>query len=160
MSDPKAEGEASASTPKPAAPKALKQAEASAPPESGEFKGRSPLSTLDDSELFLLTYVRRTTRKNAWYYRDRCGVARGPAPIPIMRDAWVNGIIDQNTLVWGSGLMDFLPIKNVRSLTGQIRTPEGVFLTVPAVASRRQSVACSSFSLKYDLDVLCVLVAA
>jgi hypothetical protein len=38
----------------------------------------------------------------------------------------VAGVIDEDTLVWGHGLMDWLPIRNVRTLVPQIRTPEGV----------------------------------
>ena len=49
---------------------------------------------------------------------------RGPCTLPIMRDAWIHGIIDENTLVWGHGLMDWLPARNVRSLVPQIRTVE------------------------------------
>ena len=37
----------------------------------------------------------------------------------------VHGIIDENTLVWGQGLADWLPIRNVRTLVAQIRTMEG-----------------------------------
>ena len=36
----------------------------------------------------------------------------------------MNGIIDQDTLVWGQGLADWLPVKNVRTLVPQIRTVE------------------------------------
>jgi hypothetical protein len=36
----------------------------------------------------------------------------------------VNGIIDENTLVWGQGLADWLPVRNVRTLVPQIRTLE------------------------------------
>jgi hypothetical protein len=42
----------------------------------------------------------------------------------VLRECWVNGIIDQNTLVWGQGLADWLPVKNVRTLVPQIRTVE------------------------------------
>lgn len=79
----------------------------------------------DHNELLLNDYVKRATRKNVWFYRDRCGVNRGPAPLPILRDAWTHGLIDQNTLVYGQGMVDFLPIKNVRTLMGQIRTWDG-----------------------------------
>lgn len=85
----------------------------------------------DDNESFLINYVRNATKKNIWYYRDRCGVARGPAPLPTLKEAWTHGLIDEYTLVWGQGLVDFLPIRNVRTLTAQIRTPEGV----PALAT-------------------------
>jgi len=37
----------------------------------------------------------------------------------------VAGVIDEDTLVWGQGLMDWLPIRNVRTLVPQIRTREG-----------------------------------
>ena len=40
-------------------------------------------------------------------------------------DAQVHGVIDENTLIWGQGLMDWLPVRNVRTLVPQIRTPEG-----------------------------------
>lgn len=90
------------------------------------FKGRN--ITPDDNEAFLINYVRNATKKNIWYYRDRCGVARGPAPLPTLKEAWTHGLIDEYTLVWGQGLVDFLPIRNVRTLTAQIRTPEGALL--------------------------------
>lgn len=54
-------------------------------------------------------------------------VPRGPCTLPIMREAWVHGVIDQNTLVWGQGLADWLPIRNVKTLVPQIRTVEGGF---------------------------------
>jgi hypothetical protein len=104
---------------KPRKPRKAKKVEA--PFEPFKPQKRFP----DSNEAFLITYVRMATRKNLWYYRDRCGVARGPAPVPTLREAWVHGLIDQNTLVWGQGLIDFLPIKNVRTLVPQIRTPEG-----------------------------------
>jgi hypothetical protein len=37
----------------------------------------------------------------------------------------VAGVIDEDTLVWGHGLGDWLPIRNVRTLVPQIRTLEG-----------------------------------
>lgn len=37
----------------------------------------------------------------------------------------VHGVIDETTLVWGQGLQDWLPVRNVRTLVPQIRTPEG-----------------------------------
>mmetsp|Transcript_4424 Transcript_4424/g.12755 ORF Transcript_4424/g.12755 Transcript_4424/m.12755 type:complete len:175 (-) Transcript_4424:154-678(-) len=69
-------------------------------------------------------YVREATRHNMWYYRDRCNVARGPCGLPTLRDCWVHGVIDENTLVWGEGLIDWLPIRNVRTLVAQIRIVE------------------------------------
>lgn len=78
-----------------------------------------------DSMVFRDEWVNRHTRRSMWYYKDRMGVSRGPASIYTLRSCWKNGFIDQDTLIWGSGLMDFLPIKNVRTLVAQIRTPEG-----------------------------------
>lgn len=49
---------------------------------------------------------------------------RGPCTLPVLRECWVNGIIDENTLIWGQGLADWLPVKNVRTLVPQIRTVE------------------------------------
>lgn len=63
-------------------------------------------------------------QKNIWYYRDRMNVPRGPCDLPTLKECWVHGIIDDQTLVWGQGLVDFLPVRNVRTLIGQIRTPE------------------------------------
>ena len=38
--------------------------------------------------------------------------------------AWTNGLVDENTLVWGQGLLDWIPAKNVTTLVAQVRTPE------------------------------------
>jgi hypothetical protein len=43
----------------------------------------------------------------------------------VLKDCWVQGVIDENTLVWGQGLYDWLPAKNVKLLLPLIRTPEG-----------------------------------
>ena len=51
--------------------------------------------------------------------------ARGPCNLHVLRDCWVHGVIDENTLVWGQGLADWLPVRNVRTLVPQIRTVEG-----------------------------------
>lgn len=59
------------------------------------------------------------------YYRDRLSVPRGPCNISVLRECWVHGVIDDGTLVWGQGLADWLPVKNVRTLVPQIRTVEG-----------------------------------
>ena len=67
--------------------------------------------------------------------RDRLSVPRGPCSVPVLREAWVQGIVDENTLVWGSGLIDWLPIRNVRTLVPQIRTVEG---EQPRAAARRR----------------------
>lgn len=57
-------------------------------------------------------------------YRDRMSTPRGPCSLPVLREAWVNGTIDENTLVWGQGLADWLPVRNIRTLVPQIRTLE------------------------------------
>lgn len=72
----------------------------------------------------LVDYVRCATAKNIWYYRDRMSSPRGPCSLPVLREAWTQGVIDENTLVWGQGLADWLPVKNVRTLVPQIRTVE------------------------------------
>ena len=49
--------------------------------------------------------------------------------LPTLREAWVSGTVDENTLIWGEGLGDFIPIRNVTTLVAQIRTPEVRFAT-------------------------------
>uniref|UniRef100_A0A7S0R4W1 GYF domain-containing protein n=1 Tax=Pyramimonas obovata TaxID=1411642 RepID=A0A7S0R4W1_9CHLO len=66
---------------------------------------------------------------NIWYYRDRASVPRGPAPISTLRQCWINGMIDRNTLVWGQGLEEWVPLRNVRALPQLIHNFETVFLT-------------------------------
>lgn len=66
---------------------------------------------------------------NIWYYRDRAGVPRGPCTTGTLRTCWVNGIIDQYTLVWGMGLGEWLPVRNVTSLEAIIRNAETIVLT-------------------------------
>ena len=48
----------------------------------------------------------------------------------------VQGVIDENTLVWGQGLQDWLPVRNIRTLVPQIRTPEGAGRTGPPGIAR------------------------
>ncbi|KIZ05804.1 hypothetical protein MNEG_2158 [Monoraphidium neglectum] len=72
----------------------------------------------------MINYQRMLLRKNIWYYRDRMSVPRGPCPLHVLKDAWVQGVVDENTLVWGHGLYDWLPAKNVKLLLPMIRTPE------------------------------------
>ena len=59
------------------------------------------------------------------YYRDRMSVPRGPCNVAVLRECWVQGVIDEHTLVWGQGLGDWLPVRNIRTLVPQIRTFEG-----------------------------------
>lgn len=84
-----------------------------------------PIELTSDNRLEQYDYVREVTKKNVWYYRDRLSVPRGPCTLPVLRECWVNGIVDENTLIWGQGLMDWLPAKNIRTLVAQVRTPEG-----------------------------------
>jgi hypothetical protein len=80
---------------------------------------------LSSYEAEMINYQRMLMRKNIWYYRDRMSVPRGPCPLHVLKDAWVQGVVDENTLVWGHGLYDWLPAKNVKLLIPMIRTPEG-----------------------------------
>ena len=59
------------------------------------------------------------------YYRDRLSTPRGPCNIWTLRDCWSSGVIDENTLMWGQGLADWVPAKNVNMLIPQIRNFEG-----------------------------------
>ncbi|GLI59296.1 hypothetical protein VaNZ11_001149 [Volvox africanus] len=72
----------------------------------------------------MINYQRMLMRKNIWYYRDRMNVPRGPCPLHVLKEAWVTGIVDENTLMWGHGLYDWLPAKNIKLLIPMIRTPE------------------------------------
>lgn len=70
-------------------------------------------------------YMRHPIAENVWYYRDRMSTPRGPCTLPVLREAWVNGVIDEKTLVWGQGLADWLPARNVTNLVWQVETLEG-----------------------------------
>lgn len=80
-------------------------------------------------ERMLYNSVVSISWQNVWYYRDRMSTPRGPCPLPVLRQAWTNGIVDENTLVWGQGLLDWIPARNVTTLVAQIRTPEVRFAT-------------------------------
>ena len=67
-------------------------------------------------------YCAMATQRNLWYYRDRLMVPRGPCSVATLKRCWVQGIVDGDTLIWGQGMMEFAPIKNVFTLTGQIRS--------------------------------------
>ena len=41
-----------------------------------------------------------------------------------MRTCWINGTIDEHTLVWGQGLEEWVPLRNVRALPALIRNLE------------------------------------
>ena len=63
-----------------------------------------------------------------WFYRDRVGNCRGPAPLNTLRQCWVNGIVDEHTMVWGNGLSDWVPARNVRGLISNIRNPPTIIM--------------------------------
>lgn len=72
-----------------------------------------------------INFVKTAIKENIWYYRDRLNISRGPCDIHILRQCWINGIIDQNTLIWGIGIDDWIPLRNIRNLIVLIRIPEG-----------------------------------
>lgn len=70
-------------------------------------------------------YLHAALQDNVWYYRDRAGLPRGPCQLSTMRAAWVHGIIDEYTLVWGQGLEAWYPVQNVVSLVANIQSYDG-----------------------------------
>merc|ERR1712224_371729 len=84
--------------------------------------------TLEDKEQ-LWWWKTSGISRNVWYYRDRFFTPRGPCTLPVMREAWTKGIIDDKTLVWANGLIDWIPIRNVVLLVTAIRTPEVQIVT-------------------------------
>ena len=52
------------------------------------FCGRSH-PRYDHVDRHVPDYVREITKHNIWYYRDRCNVPRGPCPLPVLRECWV-----------------------------------------------------------------------
>jgi len=69
-------------------------------------------------------YTKEVMKDNIWYYRDRLNIARGPCDINTLRKCWISGLIDENTLMWGHGLDEWLPAKNIKTIINQIRTIE------------------------------------
>lgn len=47
-------------------------------------------------------------------------VPRGPCTLPVLRQAWSNGLIDETTLVWGQGLIEWVPARNVAMLLDNV----------------------------------------
>ena len=45
----------------------------------------------------------------------------------IVKKCWINGIIDENTLVWGNGLGDWVPMRNVRGMAELLHEPKVQF---------------------------------
>ncbi|KAF8057251.1 TIC56 [Scenedesmus sp. PABB004] len=93
-------------------------------PWSQKLKPKARSIKLSPYQYEMINYQRMLLRKNIWYYRDRMSVPRGPCPLHVLKDCWVQGVIDENTLVWGQGLIDWLPMRNVKLLVAQVRTPE------------------------------------
>ncbi|GBF91459.1 hypothetical protein Rsub_04199 [Raphidocelis subcapitata] len=93
-------------------------------PWKQQLRPRPRKIVLSPYQYEMVNYQRMLLRKNIWYYRDRMSVPRGPCPLHVLKDAWVQGVIDENTLVWGNGLYDWLPAKNIKLLLPMIRTPE------------------------------------
>merc|ERR1712066_991236 len=74
-------------------------------------------------------WIKSTIMGNIWYYRDRLSTPRGPCTLSVLREAWSKGIIDDKTLVWGKGMIDWIPARNVTFLVTIIRTPEVQLIT-------------------------------
>ena len=131
----------------------------SAPPKGDTSTPRKP-ARYGHYERSVVDYVRGATAKNIWYYRDRMSTPRGPCTLPVLRECWVNGIIDENTLIWGQGLADWLPVKNVRTLVPQIRTVEvqvatwmkKTFSLKPRLAKARKERAAARVGVNSQVD--------
>ncbi|KAG2490491.1 hypothetical protein HYH03_011119 [Edaphochlamys debaryana] len=100
-----------------------------AEPWKGELRPVPRKIVLSPYQYEMINYQRMLLRKNIWYYRDRMNVPRGPCPLHVVKEAWVSGIVDENTLFWGHGLYDWLPAKNIKLLLPMVRTPEVRFAT-------------------------------
>ena len=72
--------------------------EGASPRVKREWKQKRQMT--DFQEYQQVDYVRQMTARNVWYYRDRLSVPRGPCTMPVLREAWSNGVIDENTIVW------------------------------------------------------------
>eukprot|EP00899_Mesostigma_viride_P019695 jgi/Mesvir1/27727/Mv07424-RA.1 len=92
--------------------------------EEAEDPYKPPLD-LDD----LTQIATFQNRRNTWFYRDRLNKPRGPCEMTTLKAAWANGVIDEQTVVWGLGLEDWAPIRNVFMLKQNICSPEVNFLT-------------------------------
>ena len=94
-----------------------------------------------------------------WHYRDRTGLPRGPCTIRTLRKCYINGVIDEHTLVWGNGLGHWVPMRNVRGMghalsVGPAHSLRHCFLNLhpdtprppplPCVAAVQDAVRCLS----------------
>lgn len=48
--------------------------------------------------------------------------------IDVLKKCWINGIVDENTLMWGNGLGDWVPMRNIRGMADVLHEPIVVFL--------------------------------
>ena len=62
---------------------------------------------------------------NIWWYKDRAGLSRGPLQLTTLRACWVQGVVDEATLVWGQGLEAWYPVRNVVGLVANIQSLDG-----------------------------------
>ena len=76
----------------------------------------------------------------------------GLANVAVLRECWVQGVIDEHTLVWGQGLGDWLPVRNIRTLVPQIRTFEGA-----ALAAVKKLICTSVTNLAWCTDAVLYL---
>lgn len=58
-------------------------------PWTQELRPRVRRVQLSPYQYEMINYQRMLMRKNIWYYRDRMNVPRGPCPLHVLKDAWV-----------------------------------------------------------------------
>lgn len=76
-----------------------------------------------------MIFISTAAEENVWFYRDRCGTIRGPAHLQTLRQCWVGGVVDEHTMMWGNGLGDWIPARNIRGLIPLIRNPPTIFMS-------------------------------
>ena len=89
-------------------------------------EGPIPPNPSSDADPSSRPFARAVIRRNIWYYRDRTGLPRGPMTVDVLRKAYIGGIIDGNTLMWGNGLGHWVPLRNIRGMDGNL--PKVLFL--------------------------------
>jgi hypothetical protein len=58
-------------------------------PFSQKLKPQARKIKLSPYQYEMINYQRMLLRKNIWYYRDRMSVPRGPCPLHVLKDCWV-----------------------------------------------------------------------
>jgi len=91
-------------------------------------EGPIPPNPSSDADPSSRPFARAVIRRNIWYYRDRTGLPRGPMTVDVLRKAYIGGIIDGNTLMWGNGLGHWVPLRNIRGMDGNLTNPKVLFL--------------------------------